>query len=266
MAVSGIGAGWPELVRHPAERDHLVHLYQDECLLVEAVAEFIGTGLSLGEAGLVIARPSRRNALECALRARRLYPNRALRLMDARQALESVMHGGVPSWRGFEATCAAALGELRLQYPGVRAYGEMVDILWQEHHYGAALELEEYWNELSRLRPFALLCAYGIDPLDAAAYGGAFRRVCDAHTHLLPACDWAGFNAAVDDAARRVLSQPLAEMLFSLSATHRPRTEMPPGQVVLFWLKENMPRTADKVLQYVREARSGKPGFSAQQA
>lgn len=267
MAASEITAGWPELVRHPAERDHVVHLYEDERLLVEAVAEFIGSGLSLGEGGLVFARPWHRNALVKELRARGLYPHRALRLIDARQVLDSVMHGNAPRWRDFESVCGSALHELRLQYPGVRAYGEMVDILWQDGRHEAALELEEYWNHLGRLRPFALLCAYAIDPLDAAAYGRAFRRMCEAHTHLVPARDYAGFNEAVDEAARRVLSQPLAQMLLSLSSSHRPRTDMPLGQAVLFWLKENMPRTADKVLQQMRETRSAarKAGFSAQQ-
>lgn len=266
MAPSGIVAGWPDLVRHPAERDHVVHLYQDAAFLIEAVAEFIGTGLTLGQAGLVIARPRHRDQLVTALRARGLHPNRALRFLDARQVLDSVMRGGAPQWSAFEATCGRPLEELRLQYPGVRVYGEMVDILWQDRRRDAALQLEEYWNELGRLRPFALLCAYAIDPLDSAAYGGAFHRVCHAHTHLIPARDYVGFNQAIDEAARRVLSPPLAQMLVSLSAAHPPRTDMPPGQAMLFWLKQNMPRTADKVLRQLNETRGEKRNLTANRA
>lgn len=249
-----ITADWPELVKHPAERDHVVHLYQDRAFLIEAVAEFVGSGLSLGEAALVLARPEHRKALLAALGARGLYPNRALRLLDARETLEAVMRDGSPQWSAFEATCGTAIAELRLQYPGVRAYGELVDLLWQEGRRSAALQLEDYWNDLARIRPFTLLCAYGIDPLDGAAYASGFAAVCKAHSHLIPARDYAGFNQAVDEAARHVLSQPLARMLVSLTATHRPLTDMPLGQAVLFWLKQNMPRTADKVLQRVRES------------
>jgi hypothetical protein len=243
---------WPELVRHPGERDHVVHVYRETAFLVEAVAEFIGTGLALGEAGLVIARPALREALLAALAARRLYPNRALRFLDAGTVLEAIMREGAPQWPAFEAQCGGAIAELRLQYPGLRAYGEMVDLLWQQGQRAAALRLEEYWNELGRLRPFALLCAYRMDPLDGAAYGGGLELVCKAHTHLIPARDYAAFNRAVADAARRVLSEPLAHMLASLSATHRPSTDMPFGQAMLFWLKQNMPRTAEKVLGEVR--------------
>jgi len=54
------------------------------------------------------------------------------------------------------------------------------------------------------------------------------------------------------DAAKATLDQPLAQMLISLAANHRPHTEMPLGQAALLWLKQNMPRTADRVLEGVR--------------
>ena len=244
--------GWPELVRHPGERDHLVHAYSDTSQLVDAVAEFIGTGLALGEAGIVIARTAHRAPITAALQARGVHRGRALLMLDAERTLASLMDNGAPQWAAFEATCGGAIGGLRLRYPGVRAFGEMVDLLWEQDRRAAALQLEEYWNELARTRPFALLCAYRIDPLDTSAYGEGFQHVCRAHTHLIPARDYARFNEAVDEATRRVLDRPLAQMLVSLAATHRPGAEMPLGQAMLFWLKQNMPRTADKVLAQVR--------------
>lgn len=246
-------ANWPELVRHPDASDHVVHVYQDPALLADATAEFVAAGLSLGEGALVIARRERHEAILAALGAKGQHASSALRLLDAGEALQAVMAQEHPQWNAFEAVCGAPIAELRLQYPGVRAYGEMVDMLWQEGRRRAALQLEEYWNELARPRPFALFCAYRIDPLDGAAYSAGFEHVCRAHSHLIPSPDCAAFNQAVDLATRHVLAPPLAQMLVSLSSAHRPRTEMPLGQAVLFWLKQNMPRTAEKVL---REARA----------
>jgi hypothetical protein len=134
----------------------------------------------------------------------------------------------------------------------VRAYGEMVDVLWQRGERDAAIRLEEYWNELGRLQTFSLLCAYRMDPRDSHAYGGPLERVCKVHTHLIPATDLPRFDEAVRAASQKVLDQPLAQILLSLAANHRPPTRMPMGQATLFWLKQNMPRTAEKILRELR--------------
>jgi hypothetical protein len=133
----------------------------------------------------------------------------------------------------------------------------MVDVLWRRGEREAAIRLEEYWNELGRLQTFSLFCAYYMDPLDSKTYGGALECVCKVHTHLIPVRDYTRFNQAVTEATKKVLDQPLAQILLSLSANQRPVTQMPPGQATLLWLKQNMPRTADKVLQEVRASCAG---------
>jgi hypothetical protein len=246
---------WPELLRHPGCRDHLAQLYGDPEFLVEAVAQYVGTGLGLGEAGIVIARPEHRARFARALEREGLYPSPALRMLDATDAL--------PEWTVFHQTVGGAIAELRLQYPAVRVYGEMADILWQRGEQKAAMRLEEFWNELGRLQTFSLLCSYGIDSLEARSYGAALDALCRCHTHLIPTRDYARFNDAVSDAAEDVLDQPLAQMLLKLAASHRPHTEMPLGQAALIWLKQNMPRTADRVLEEVRNRLVGKPALAA---
>ena len=243
---------WPELVRHPGQNDHLVQVYTDTEFLVDAVAEYLATGLRAGEGAIVIARPENRKRFLAALAARGVRTGAALRLLDAEETLGTFMVGGMPEWTAFHAACGGAIAEMRLQYPTVRAYGEMVDILWQRGERTAALRLEDYWNELGKLQTFSLLCAYQMDPLDAEAYGGALQAVCHCHSHLIPARDYGRFNLAVDQAAKEVLDQPLAQMLMRLASTHRPHTEMPRGQATLIWLKQNMPRTAQRVLDGVR--------------
>jgi hypothetical protein len=132
----------------------------------------------------------------------------------------------------------------------------MVDVLWRRGEREAALRLEKYWNELGQLQTFSLFCAYQMDPLDSAAYGGPLESVCKAHTHFIPSHDAERFDAAVQEVTRKVLDTPLAQILLTLAANHRSATQMPPGQATLFWLKQNMPRTADKVLSELRAAAS----------
>jgi len=237
---------WRELLKHPAH-DHLVQVYREREFLAEAVTHYMREGLNLGEAGLIIARPENRRLFAAGLRG-----GTAVHMLDADQTLAAFMVDGMPEWKAFQRVCGGALRELRLRYPGVRAYGEMVDILWQRGERTAALRLEQFWNDLRREQPFSLLCAYAIDPLQADAYGGALESVCRCHTHLIPARDYDRFNQAVLDAAKATLDQPLAQMLISLAARYRPHTEMPVGQAALLWLRQNMPRTADRVLEDVR--------------
>jgi hypothetical protein len=243
---------WTDLVQHPGRHDHLVQVYTETDFLVEAVAEYLATGLRAGEGAIVIARPENRRRFLGALEARGVHPGSALRMLDAQETLRAFMVDGMPQWTAFHSACGGAIAELRLQYPTVRAYGEMVDLLWQRGERSAALRLEDFWNELGKLQTFSLLCTYQMDPLDAETYGGALQAVCRCHSHLIPTRDYSRLNEAVDQVAKDVLDQPLAQMLARLASTHRPHAEMPLGQATLIWLKQNMPRTADKVLHGVR--------------
>jgi hypothetical protein len=238
-----------DLVRNPGPHDHFVQLYQKLDGLADAVAEYIGAGLSRGEGAVVIATPEHRAAfldrLGIAERSR-------VKVLDAEQTLATFMVGGLPQWQAFQQVIGGLIAEMRLQFPTVRAYGEMVDLLWQRGEREAAIRLEEFWNELGKLQTFSLFCAYRMDPLESAAYAGPLESVCRAHSHLIPARDTARFDAAVSAASARVLDPQLAQILLALAAAHDRPTRMPAGQAALFWLKQNMPRTAEKVLRELR--------------
>ena len=232
--------------------DHCARLYQEAEPLAGAIAEFVGAGLRQGEAAVVIARREHRAAFLAKLDARQALDEGGLRLLDAERTLERFMENGMPQWQAFHEIIGGLIAEMRLQYPTVRAYGEMVDVLWQRGERAAAMRLEEYWNELGRLQTFSLLCGYRMDPLASEAYGGPLESVCGTHTHLIPAQDVTRFDEAVREACRKILDQPLAQILLSLAANHQSATRMPAGQVALFWLKQNMPRTAEKILAELR--------------
>jgi hypothetical protein len=263
----GDTANWTDLLKHPGSGEHFVQVYRDEAFLCEAVAEYLGTGLALGEGAILIATPSHVAAFERALARAGVSPEDAIErgqlvVLDADDTLRKFTPRGMPDWQTFHELIGGRIAEMRLNYPQVRAYGEMVDVLWQRGERDAAIRLEEFWNDLARLQTFSLLCAYYMDNLDPAAYAGPLECVCKVHTHLIPTPDYGLFNQVVLEASKKVLDAPLAQMLVSLSASNRPATHMPDGQATLLWLKRNMPRTADKVLAEVRE-RCGAPASTA---
>lgn len=241
-----------DFLANPGQHDHFVQLYQEIDPLAGAVAAYVAEGLRRGEAAVIIATPEHRSAFLQKLDSAAALAQGRLKMLDAEETLARFMANGMPQWKPFHEAIGGLIAELRLRYPTVRAYGEMVDVLWQRGEREAAIRLEEYWNDLGRLQTFSLFCAYRMDPLDSRQYGGPLESVCKVHSHFIPARDARRLDEAVNAASHKVLDQPLAQILLSLAANHRPATKMPAGQAALFWLKQNMPRTAEKILSELR--------------
>lgn len=253
----GETANWRELLQEPSGGDHFVQVYKDEAFLLEAVAEYTETGLRRGEGVVIIATPSHRAAFVRRLEGNGVAAEEAVQrgqllLLDAEETLARFAPAGMPEWQSFHMLIGGVIAKLRLEYPTVRAYGEIVDLLWRRGERVAAIRLEEFWNDLAGLQTFSLLCAYCMDNLDQAAYSGPLDCLCRVHSHLIAARDYKRFNSAVVEASEAVLDRTLAQMLLSLSERHRLQTAMPQGQATLLWLQHNMPRTAEKVLAQVR--------------
>jgi hypothetical protein len=66
----------------------------------------------------------------------------------------------------------------------VRAYGEMVDVLWKQGRAEAAIRLEVLWNNLAETHTFSLLCGYSIGNFYKQT--DKLEEVCALHTHVHP--------------------------------------------------------------------------------
>ena len=109
--------------------------------------------------------------------------------LDAREALDRFMVAGMPNAQRFEAVLAEAITLLMKdrRYVVVRAFGEMVDLLWREGNSRGAIRLEELWNEAAKRHAFDLLCAYPLTAFDSDANSADFEHVCHNHHRVLPA-------------------------------------------------------------------------------
>jgi MEDS: MEthanogen/methylotroph, DcmR Sensory domain len=167
---------------------HDVHFYRTENGLVSSVVDFLADGIRVGQPVIVVATPEHRRAFIDGLRKRNLDPDQLLagRLaiwLDARDTLSSFMENGVPNRELFMATLGSVFERLldKRHYLVVRAFGEMVDLLWRDGNIDGAILLEKYWNELALQYKYSLLCGYSIDNFVAEAGVAGFRRVCDQH-------------------------------------------------------------------------------------
>src|SRR6185295_19398925 len=145
---------------------HAVRFYDSEAALCRIVASFLREGLALGQPALVIATPEHSQGIIAELRARDMNIN-ALRetdnlvLLDAQKTMDSFMVNDQPDAALFNETATAALDMTRNHgRTPIRAYGEMVDLLWKDGRDAAAIQLEKLWTRLARSHQFSLLCGY----------------------------------------------------------------------------------------------------------
>ena len=83
-------------------------------------------------------------------------------VLDAETTLDQILVDGMPAANLFHSLMEETLASINTGSPrdNVRAYGEMVDLLWRRGHTAAAIQLEELWNAFLAERPVSLLCAY----------------------------------------------------------------------------------------------------------
>jgi signal transduction histidine kinase len=173
---------------------HAVQFYEGEGFLFDNVAHFVGAGLDAGEAVVIIATEAHRAAFAARLRLQGFDVAAAgasgqLTLLDARETLAHFMIGDQPDPERFRSVVGGTLEASRAFAPTtrVRAYGEMVDLLWREGNRPAAIQLETLWNELGQTQAFSLLCAYVMGNFNHALDREQFQEVCRTHSHVIPA-------------------------------------------------------------------------------
>ena len=227
---------------------HVVQLYgEDAHALRSRVARYLGDGLARGDAALVVATAAHCDAFICQLAADGHEPIEAIRsgrlaLMDAAVILPQLMVEGRPDWIAFEQTMGGAVRSLRALTGAsrIRAYGELVGVLWQSGQLDSAAVLEGFWNRLLHEGTFSLFCGYPVDLLDPALDLDALHPILAAHTRVV-----------ADDA---MLQPALAAAVAAVTGDLRQRAhvaELEPAAAVR-WIRDHLPHHAPEILSRAR--------------
>jgi hypothetical protein len=178
---------WGEL--QPCE--HSVQIYGSETLFMDALEGYASAGLRRGESVIIIATAVHLHELEMRLRANWLDLDRA-RWEDryvaflARETLSRFMVDGMPDENLFNSVVAAFIRRARgPEKRAVRAFGEMVSLLWAQGNRAGAIALEGLWNKAQEVEGFPLFCAYPREVFKDGA-PASMRSVCDAHSRIIP--------------------------------------------------------------------------------
>ena len=176
---------WGEI----APCDHIAQFYENDDVLLDTLFGFVDGGLTRGESTIVIATPDHLEALELRLAASSgelvaaLIEDRYIAL-DASDALNSFMVNHWPDDQLFTGFVSDLLQRARVKGTRVRAFGEMVALLWARGETGATVRLEHLWQRFCRSQSFSLFCAYpkgGFtkDPTKSMA------EICAAHSRFV---------------------------------------------------------------------------------
>jgi hypothetical protein len=169
--------------------DHIVQIYEEDSAVLDALEGFIAGGLLKGEAAVVIATPAHRKSLDRRLAVHGIDIVAASAgdryvTLDAAETLATFMRNGWPDDDLFTLCVRSVLDRARSTGQPVRAFGEMVALLWAQGHSGATVHLEHLWHALCRSERFTLFCAYPRSGFTKDATE-SIEEICAAHTKRL---------------------------------------------------------------------------------
>jgi anti-sigma regulatory factor (Ser/Thr protein kinase) len=167
-----------------------VQFYDTDAELIARVVAYLGPA----ESAVVIATEAHRAAL-----AEELPGSDHIVWLDAQATLERLMPAGELDPAAFADVVGGLIRELAAAGRPVRAFGEMVALLWQRGDVAGALELETLWNELLARVPFSLYCAY-----PSVTDADDFARICHAHTAVEATWDFPADVTAASQARHRL--------------------------------------------------------------
>ncbi len=217
-------SGWDEM----GDAEHFVQFYEADGFLLNSLSGFIGNAITSGEGAIVVATQEHRLGLDELLQANGVDVAVARAkgryvALDARETLSKFMLDGSPEPSRFHEVIGQVISSVTDGRSRIRAFGEMVALLWAEGNHSAAIRLEQLWNDLQKTHSFSLFCAYPMNGLGGEQFGGLHDSVCSVHSRVIPAESYAALSD--QDARLRVIAR-LQQKAESLEAEIKERREV----------------------------------------
>lgn len=195
---------------------HVVQFYGHEEELADRVAGYLLGALQADGAAVVIATAAHRRAFESRLTRAGVDLAAAARAgtyrtMDAAETVRALMTGGQLDRGAFDRVIGRLIAGAGGGERPVRAYGEMVALLWDAGLVNDAVQLEEMWGSLGLTHSFSLFCSYPARSVTGDGHLEAFAEVCRLHGSVVGA-----WPASADPRAIRAPAPGTAARAFAL--------------------------------------------------
>ncbi len=201
-----------------SESEHFVQFYETDAFLLDSLSGFIDTGLAEGGACIVLATKAHRESLEERLKSHGLDLAAAQTQgdyisLDAAEALSKFMVNGLPDPERFALVFGDMIMRAAEGRHHVRVFGELVALLWADGKRAEAIRLEELWNDLGKLHPFSLFCAYPMHDFGSEVYEAEFTEICNRHSQVIPPESYAALTTSGERLRAITLLQQKANAL-----------------------------------------------------
>jgi len=176
---------WAEI----APYDHVVQIYDNDETFLNTLFAFVTDGIKSKDCVIVIATKPHLESLNEKLyqsgfsledlSARNLYLS-----LDAEAALSKFMVNDWPDATLFMDLVSGLIAKAKKDNRRVRAFGEMVAVLWAREQVGATVRLEQLWNQFCESQAFCLFCAYPQSGFTQDAVDSVLH-ICSAHSKMI---------------------------------------------------------------------------------
>ena len=176
---------WGEI----APCEHIAQFYEHDGVLLDALVGFVGGGLKADDSAIVIATVEHIKVLEERMKASNVDVATA-RMQDqyitlvAEEALAKFMVRGWPDDKLFADLVTELITRARGNGRRVRAFGEMVALLWARGDQGATIRLEHLWHQICQSEAFSLFCAYPKTGFTEDS-SKSMNEICAAHSRII---------------------------------------------------------------------------------
>ncbi|MDB5121229.1 MAG: hypothetical protein JWN56_2447 [Sphingobacteriales bacterium] len=183
--LSNANVFWGEI----APCDHVLQIYEDDESFLDVLQGFVGDGINAKEGVIVIATQQHLHGLETRLIAhginvKSLIDNGDYIPLDAAITLSRFMVNGWPDEELFFKVVTDLIVKAKKDNRKVRAFGEMVAILWAQGNNGATVNLEHLWNKFCEREAFCLFCAYPKSGF-TQSQNESLLHICNSHSRLI---------------------------------------------------------------------------------
>jgi len=166
--------------------DHVLQVYDNDELYIDAFAGFISSGLHLGDCCVVIATQAHRTALDKKLASfgidvDAVKSDDSYISVDVNETLSKFMVNGLPDEKLLGQTMSTLFEKGYKAKRLIRAGGEMSPVLLAQGNPKGAVTLERLTNKVLETSPFSVFCGYSRTAF-ANGEDRILHHVCAAHS------------------------------------------------------------------------------------